>query len=81
MVTVGSTTYGNLAGVAIYGVIPCGLVVRISNGYISDAKDLPVEVNRNKPDVEVEPSIKDYLSGRDPVLVRAVEFVLKSRGK
>ena len=37
VVTVGTTTHGNLSGVAVYGVLPCGLVVRISNGYITDS--------------------------------------------
>ena len=42
VVTVGTTTHGNLSGVALYGVLPCVLVVRISNGYITDAKTRPV---------------------------------------
>jgi len=76
VITVGTTTHGNLSGVAIYGVLPCGLIVRISNGYISDARDHPIEVNGNVPDVIIEPTIQDYLAGNDPVLDRAVELLL-----
>ena len=75
VVTVGTTTHGNLSGVAVYGVLPCGLVVRISNGYITDTKNRPVEVNGNVPDVRVEPNVRDYLNGKDPVLERATEVV------
>jgi len=78
VVTIGSTTHGNLSGVAAYAVLPCGLVVRISNGYVCDAANRPIEVNGNVPDIAVEPSVADYLGGRDPVLERAVSE-LRSR--
>ena len=81
VVTVGTTTHGNLSGVAKYGALPCGLVVRISNGYVSDAKDGPIEVNGNIPDITVEPDIWDLLNGRDPVLDRAVETMMKRLGR
>jgi len=74
--TIGTTTHGNLSGVELYAVLPCGLVVRISNGYLSDTKDRPIEVNGNVPDIAVETSILDYLNGRDPVLERATEVLL-----
>ena len=74
---VGTTTHGNLSGVATYAVLSCGLVVRISNGYITDAKDHPTELYGNVPDTVVAPSAQDYLSGRDPVLERAVEALTK----
>jgi C-terminal processing protease CtpA/Prc len=77
VITLGTTTHGNLSGVAVYAVLPCGLVVRISNGYITDANDRPVEVTGNIPDIAIDVDIQDYLSGRDPVLERAVEAVLK----
>jgi C-terminal processing protease CtpA/Prc len=77
VVTVGTTTHGNLSGVAVYGVLPCGLVVRISNGYITDAKNRSVEVNGNVPDSKIEPDIENYLNGRDPVLDRAVAILSK----
>jgi len=75
---IGTTTHGNLSGKAVFAVLPCGLVVRISNGYLSDTKDRPIEVNGNVPDIAVETTIQDYLSGRDLVLERASEFLLTS---
>src|SRR5262249_34011478 len=79
VITLGTTTHGNLSGVAVFAVLPCGLVVRISNGYITDAKDRPIEVNGNTPDIAIDLDIQDYLSGRDPVLERALEAVLKKQ--
>ena len=79
VVTIGTTTHGNLSGVATYAVLPCGLVVRISNGYITGAKDRPIEMYGNVPDIVIEPTPQDYLSGRDPVLERAVEVLAKDR--
>ncbi len=81
VVTVGTTTHGNLSGVAVFAVLPCGLVVRISNGFISDARKRPIEGNGNVPDVIVEPSVLDFLSGKDPVLDKAVDLILKRTGK
>ena len=78
VITVGTTTHGNLSGVAVYAVLPCGLVARISNGYVTDVKDRPIEVNGNTPDIVIDADIQDYLSGRDPVLEKALE-VLKRR--
>ncbi|MGA1983352.1 MAG: S41 family peptidase [Acidobacteriaceae bacterium] len=75
---VGTITHGNLGGVSVYTVLPCGLVVRISNGYMSDTKDRSIEVNGNTPDITVETTIQDYLNGRDPVLERASEVLLAS---
>jgi len=73
---VGSTTHGNLSGTAAYAVLPCNLVVRISNGYVADLAGRPVEVSGNVPDVVVEPTIEDLLGGRDPMLDRAVALLL-----
>jgi C-terminal processing protease CtpA/Prc len=53
-------------------VLPCNLVVRISNGYVCDAKGKPIECNGNEPDVAVTPSAADFLKGHDPVLDKAV---------
>ena len=72
---VGSTTHGNLSGTAAYAVLPCSLVVRISNGYVADAAGRPVEVNGNTPDAVVEPTIEDLLKGRDPLLERALTLL------
>ncbi len=73
--TIGSTTHGNLSGVAAYAVLPCGLVVRISNGYVCDAAGRPIEGNGSDPDIAVSPSIGDFLADRDPVLDKAVAFL------
>ena len=75
--TVGSPTHGNLSGVGAYIVLPCNLVVRVSNGYVCDAKGTPIEGRGNVPDVLVEPTIEDVAAGRDPALERAV-VVLRS---
>lgn len=75
VVTVGSTTHGNLSGVAAYAVLPCGLIVRISNGYICDATGKPIEGIGNEPDVPVSPSLGDILAGRDPALERAAALL------
>jgi C-terminal processing protease CtpA/Prc len=75
---IGATTHGNLSGKAVFAVLPCGLVVRISNGYLSDTKDRSIEVNGNIPDIPVETTIQDYLAGLDPVLERASEWLLAS---
>jgi len=77
VLTVGSTTHGNLSGVAAYVVLPCGLIVRVSNGYLADAHDRPIEGNGNIPDIAVEPTIADFLAGRDPVIERAVAALRK----
>lgn len=75
VVTLGSTTHGNLSGVAAFAVLPCGLVARISNGYICDAKDRPVEGHGNEPDVSVSPTVAEVLNGQDPVLDKAVSLL------
>ena len=71
LVTIGSTTHGNV-GAAVYAVLPCGAVVRISNGYISDPNEQPIELNGSTPDIPVGTTVSDYLSARDPVLDMAV---------
>jgi len=75
VVTIGSTTHGNLSGVAAFAVLPCGLVVRISNGYVCDAKGRPIEGHGNEPDVSVSPTIADVLNGKDPLLDKAVSLL------
>ena len=75
VVTIGSTTHGNLSGVAAFAVLPCGLVARISNGYVCDAKDRPIEGHGNEPDVSVSPTIAEVLNGKDPVLDKAVSLL------
>ncbi len=80
VVTIGSTTHGNLSGVAAYAVLPCGLVIRVSNGYITDAKGKPIEGNGTEPEVPVVPTISDFLKHRDPVLEKAVAILKERRG-
>jgi C-terminal processing protease CtpA/Prc len=75
VVTIGSTTHGNLSGVASFAILPCGLVVRISNGYVCDASGKPVEGIGNVPDVPVAETVADYLAGKDQVLERAVSVL------
>jgi carboxyl-terminal processing protease len=77
VLTVGSTTHGNLSGVAAFVVLPCGLIVRVSNGYLADSHDRPIEGAGNVPDIAVEPTIGDFLAGKDPVLDRAVAALRK----
>jgi carboxyl-terminal processing protease len=78
VVTIGSTTHGNLSGTGAYVQLPCGLSVRISNGYIADRDGRPIEVNGNVPDIPLEPTIADVLAGRDAVLNKAVEVLTKT---
>jgi len=80
VVTIGSTTHGNLSGVAAYAVLPCGLVVRISNGYITDAKGKPIEGHGTEPQMPVALTIADFLKHRDPVLEKAVIVLKEKRG-
>lgn len=80
VVTVGSTTHGNLSGVAAHAVLPCGLVVRISNGYITDPKGKPIEGNGTEPEIPVALTSSDFLKHRDPVLEKAVAVLKENRG-
>jgi carboxyl-terminal processing protease len=77
VLTVGTATHGNLSGVAAFVVLPCGLIVRVSNGYLADSHNRPIEGAGNVPDVVVEPAVEDFLAGRDPVLDRAVAALRK----
>ena len=58
-------------------VLPCGLIVRISNGYVCDARDRPIEGKGNEPDVSVRSTVGDVLNGRDPVLEKSVALLLE----
>jgi len=77
VVTAGTTTHGNLSGVAMFVVLPCGLVVRVSNGYIADATNRPIEGAGNVPDIAVEPTLEDFLTGKDTVIEKAVSALQK----
>jgi C-terminal processing protease CtpA/Prc len=73
VITVGSPTHGNSSGKCVYAVLPCGLVVRISAGYICDASGKIIEANGTLPDIHVENTIYDIIAGRDAVLERATK--------
>ena len=51
------------------------MFVRISDGYVCDAKDRPIEGHGNEPDASVSPTIADVLNGKDPVLDKAVSLL------
>jgi len=78
-ITIGTTTHGNLTGVGVYVVLPCNLVVRVSNGYVCDASGKIIERNGNVPQIHAEPTIADILNGTDSVLERAVRSLQQKR--
>jgi C-terminal processing protease CtpA/Prc len=78
-VTIGATTGGNLTGQGVYVVLPCNLVVRVSNGYICDASGRIIEGNGNVPQIPIEPTIDDIVNGNDPVLMQAVQTLRQVR--
>jgi len=63
----------------VYIVLPCNLVVRVSNGYICDASGRIIEGNGNVPQIHFEPTIDDIVSGTDSVLKRAVQTLRQMR--
>jgi carboxyl-terminal processing protease len=71
VVTMGQTTHGKVTGVGVYVVLPCNLVVRISNGYIADSSGRVIEGNGNEPDITIEPTLTDAREYNDGVLERA----------
>ncbi|MHC4655533.1 MAG: S41 family peptidase, partial [Planctomycetota bacterium] len=78
-VTIGTTTHGNLTGRCVYIVLPCNLVVRVSNGYICDASGRIIEGNGNVPQIHFETTIDDIVNGTDSVLKRAVQTLRQMR--
>ena len=73
VITVGTTTHGDLPGLSVVAVLPCGLAVRVSNAYVADNDGRPIELNGNAPQVHAEPTVKDVLEGTDSVIARAVQ--------
>ncbi|MGW8257277.1 MAG: S41 family peptidase, partial [Thermoguttaceae bacterium] len=73
LITVGTTTQGDLTGTSVYVVLPCGLVVRIPDGYITDIEGRVIEVNGNVPRIHADLTIKDVVNETDSVLARAVK--------
>ncbi len=78
-IIIGTTTHGNLTGTGVYVQLPCNLVVRISNGYISDVTGRLIEGNGTEPQIKVEPTVKDIIVGTDPVIDRAIQECMKAR--
>jgi len=72
-ITVGTTTHGNLTGIGVYVVLPCGLVVRVSYGYICDIDGKIIEGNGNVPKIRAELTLADVIDGTDSVVDRAVQ--------
>ena len=79
VITVGTTTHGNLPGFSVLAVLPCGLVARISDAFVTDLNGRIIEANGNEPQIHAEPTVKDVIDGTDSVLDRAVQ-ALRSRG-
>jgi C-terminal processing protease CtpA/Prc len=78
-ITIGTTTHGNLTGECVYVVLPCNLIVRVSNGYVSNASGRIIEGNGNVPQIHIEPTINDIVKGTDPVLMQAVQTLRQVR--
>ena len=79
VITVGTTTHGDLPGFSVVAVLPCGLVVRISSAYVADNDGRPIEVDGNVPQVHAELTVKDVMKGTDSVIVRAVQALARHR--
>ena len=77
VISMGQTTHGNLTGRGVYAMLPCKLIVRISNGYIANANDQIIEGNGNEPEIIIEPTIKDAQQEVDGVLDRAFKELTK----
>ena len=81
VITIGTPTHGNLTGTCVFAILPCGLNVRISAGYITDSNGKIIEGNGNVPDIIVDQTYEDLMKGRDTVLDRAVtELERKTTG-
>ncbi len=78
VITVGTTTHGDLTGYSVSAVLPCGLVVRIPDGYVADIEGRIIEVNGNVPRIHAELTIEDVVNGTDSVLARAVQSLRKA---
>ncbi len=73
VVTMGTSTHGNLSGTSVYVHLPCDLVVRVSAGYICDAAGNIIERNGNVPMIHAALTIADIRNGTDSVIDRAAE--------
>lgn len=79
VIAVGTTTHGDLPGHNVCAVLPCGLVVRISNSYVADIDGRIIEVNGNRPQIHAEPTVKDVIDETDSVIDRAVQALSKAK--
>ena len=75
---IGSSTAGQAGVWSGIALLPCGISVRISMSYACDGDGVPIEGTGNPPDIQVEPTIQDFLAGRDPVIEKAVEVLQKA---
>lgn len=74
----GQTTHGNVTGQGVYVQLPCGLVVRVSKGYVTDANGRVIEGNGNAPEIAIEPTLADVRRQVDGVLERAFMELLRA---
>lgn len=81
VITIGSPTHGDLPGEHIYAVLPCGLVMQISTGYVCDIYGKIIEGNGNSPDICANSTIQDIIKGRDAVFERAIKELDRLCGK
>jgi len=77
-ITIGTTTHGNLTGQGAYVVLPCNLVVRVSNGYVSDATGRVIEGRGNVPQIRADRTVADVVNGTDSVLKLAARTLMRS---
>jgi tricorn protease len=78
---VGRRTWGGLVGILGFPVLMDGGTVTAPNLAIWTTEDgFTVENEGVPPDVEVEQTPKDVISGRDPQLEKAIEIVLEQLG-
>ncbi|MEN6366661.1 MAG: S41 family peptidase [Thermoguttaceae bacterium] len=81
VVLVGTTTHGDLPGHNVFAVLPCGLVVRVSNSYVMDVSGRIIEVNGTVPEIHAELTVKDMMNGTDSVIARAVDALRETTSR
>ncbi len=77
-IIMGQTTHGNVTGVGVYVLLPCNLIIRVSNGYIADSNGRIIESSGNEPQIKLEPTIGDARQRIDGVLERAFAELKKN---
>lgn len=77
---IGTATSGGVIGTSSYTLIDGTRIRRPSTGsYTTDMKD--TDLYPRQPDIYIENLPDDFINGRDPQLVKAVEELLKTLGK